>query len=281
CLVNGEFSERLYQACKIYNPTTEHLVLDDGLGFNLERCKETIDAVKPDWVCMVQNETATGVANRVDQIAPYVKKNGGRVLLDAVSSLGGLPLDCNAWGVDVCTSASQKCLAAPPGLGFVALSEEAMAHIESKASIPTFGLNLKTYKKFHQRSETPYTPALSVFYALRQALYELEADGLEHRWMEHHDAGKKVRQAVQDCGFDLFAEEHFRSDTVTSFVTPRCDEIKKALAANGVQIAGGQGAWKGKMLRIAHIGPQETRNIDACTSCLKNVVAVLPKVAMA
>ncbi len=279
CLVNGEFGERLSQACKIYNAETGIFSVEDGLALTLDRCQNAIESFRPDWVFMVQNETATGVTNDVREIASFVKKTGGKMMVDAVSSLGGLPLDCKAWGVDVCTSASQKSLCAPPGLSFVAITDEAMAHIEGKAKIPTYGLNLKTYKKFHARNETPYTPSLPAFYGLRQALVELEETGLENRWKAHTLAAQKVRKTVTDCGFRLFAEKGYPSDTITAFLTDRVEPIKKSMAELGVQIAGGQGKWKGKMLRIAHIGPEECRTIDACNAALvqsvKNPIAAV------
>ncbi|MBI5226779.1 alanine--glyoxylate aminotransferase family protein [Candidatus Micrarchaeota archaeon] len=270
-LVNGEFGDRFYQAAKVYNPDAQIFTVDDGLGLNVARVKDAIDEKKPDWVCMVHNETATGVTNDVRGIAAYAKKAGAKVLVDAVSSLGGIELDMDGWGIDACTSASQKSLCAPPGLGFVALNEAAMAHIEEQPRIPTYGLNLKTYKKFHLKNETPYTPALPTFYGLREALRELESEGLANRWLEHTAAAQKAREAVIESGFTNFAEAGFESETITAFLPgdARVDVIKKAMAALGIQIAGGQGKWKGKMLRIATIGPGEARNIDACTTALK------------
>ncbi len=273
-LVNGEFGERFYQAAKIYNPDAQAFTIEDGLGLNVERVKDVIDAQMPQWVCLVQNETATGVTNDVKGIAAYAKSKGAKVLVDAVSSLGGIEFRMDEWGVDACTSASQKSLGAPPGLAFVALNEAAMAHIEAQQRIPTYGLNLKTYKKFHLKNETPYTPCLPTFYGLRQALRELEADGLENRWRMHADAAQLARTAIAECGFENFAEDGFESDTITAFLPgdARVEAIKKAMASKGIQIAGGQGKWKGKMLRIAHIGPEETRHMDACVTALRNVV---------
>jgi len=273
-LVNGEFGERFYQAAKIYNPETAVFTVDDGFGLSVARVKEAFDAQNPDWVCLVHNETATGVTNDVKGIAVYAKQRGAKVLVDAVSSLGGIELQMDSWGIDACTSASQKSLGAPPGLGFVAVNDAAMAHIEAQPAIPTYGLNLKTYKKFHLKNETPYTPSLPTFYGLRQALRELEADGLENRWQAHAQAAQNARIAIRECGFANFAESGFESDTITAFLPgdERVNVIKKAMAAQGIQIAGGQGKWKGKMLRIAHIGPQECQQMDACTQALRNVV---------
>lgn len=273
-LVNGEFGERFFKAGQIYNPDAQMFVVEDGKGLNVERVKDAIDAQVPDWVCLVHNETATGVTNDVKGIAAYAKSKGAKVLVDAVSSLGGIELDMDAWGIDACTSASQKSLCAPPGLAFVALNEAAMAHIEAQPRIPTYGLNLKTYKKFHVKNETPYTPSLPTFYGLRQALRELEADGLQARWQMHAQAAMDARVAVKESGFDLFAEPGFESETITAFLPDAAlvEPIKKAMAAGGVQIAGGQGKWKGKMLRIATIGPEETRKISVCTSALRNAV---------
>ena len=274
-LVNGEFGERFYQAAKIYNPDAQVFTVEDGKGLNLDRVKGAIDAQKPDWFCLVHNETATGVTNDVKGIAAYAKQSGAKVLVDAVSSLGGIELDMDGWGIDACTSASQKSLCAPPGLGFVALNEAAMVHIETQPRIPTYGLNLKTYKKFHVKNETPYTPSLPTFYGLREALRELEAEGLANRWLEHTAAAEKARQAVSESGFTNFAEAGFQSDTITAFLPgdARVDVIKKAMAKLGIQIAGGQGKWKGKMLRIATIGPVEARSIDACIDALKKACA--------
>jgi len=284
-LINGEFGERFFKAAQIYNPDAQAFAVEDGKGLNVERVKDVIDARKPDWVCLVHNETATGVTNDIQGIAAYAKQAGAKVLVDAVSSLGGIELDMDGWAIDACTSASQKSLCAPPGLAFVALNEAAMDHIEAQPRIPTYGLNLKTYKKFHLKNETPYTPSLPTFYGLRQALRELEADGLQTRWQMHRQAAIDARMAVKEAGFDLFSEEGFDSETITAFLPgdAKVDAIKKAMAAMGIQIAGGQGKWKGKMLRIATIGPEETRNISACIAALRQAVQnlnVQPEVAL-
>lgn len=277
CLVNGEFGKRLYQACRIYNPDgTQALHVQDGKGINAKRAAAAIEETTPDWVCVVQNETATGVTNDVKGIAAVAKKNGARVLVDAVSSLGGMPLDCAEWGIDACTSASQKSLAAPPGLGFVMLTPNAMAEVEAKKRIPTYGLDLKRYKKFYERSETPYTPSLPTFYGLQHALQELFEEGLDARIQLHDDAARMARQAVADAGFHVFAEEGFQSSTITAFLTGQAKEIKSTLAKQGIEIAGGQGQWKGKMLRIASIGPQECRNMAHCTDALVRVMQAAP-----
>ncbi len=282
CLVNGEFGKRLAEACQIYNPEkTRILAIPDGQGINAERVKAEIQAFAPEWVTLVHNETATGVTNDVKGVAALCREKGAKILVDAVSSLGGLEFKMDEWGIDACTSASQKNLAAPPGLGFVAVSPAAMDEIAAKTAVPTFGLDLRRYKKFYDKNETPYTPSLPTFYGLLPALRELEADGLENRFAAHAKAAAIARKAVLNAGFELFAEEGFQSDTITAFLTDRAADIKKAVQARGVEIAGGQGQWKGKMLRIATIGPQECDNIQLCADALLAACAQQTEVAMA
>ncbi|MBI5036879.1 alanine--glyoxylate aminotransferase family protein [Candidatus Micrarchaeota archaeon] len=269
CLVNGEFGERLFEACKIYSPHAESMVLEDGKGFSLERVKEEIDSKKPELVAMVQNETALGVENKVRDIAVYAKKHGAHVLVDSVSALAGTEMRMDEWGVDFCTSASQKCLGCSPGLAFVALSEEAMSWVEKKQNLPTFCHDFKRYRKFYEKNETPFTPAVSVFYALQVALGELHADGLEKRLADHRKAAAKTRAAIEECGFSVFAEKGFESSTITGFLTDRCKEIKNAMAEEDVHIAGGAGHWKGRMLRISNMGRMESQNIGLCLDALR------------
>jgi aspartate aminotransferase-like enzyme len=282
CLVNGEFGKRLGEACQIYNPKeTKMLNIPDGKGINAERIQAELQAFTPEWVTIVHNETATGVTNDIQSVAALCKQKGAKILVDAVSSLGGLELKMDAWGIDACTSASQKSLAAPPGLGFVALSPAVMQEVSAKTFVPTFGLDLRRYKKFYDKNETPYTPSLPTFYGLLYALRELEADGLENRFAAHAKAAAIAQKAVLDAGFALFAEEGFQSNTITAFLTDRAIEIKKAIQAKGVEIAGGQGQWKGKMLRIATIGPEECDNIQLCADALLAACAEKTEVAVA
>ncbi|MDP2717484.1 MAG: aminotransferase class V-fold PLP-dependent enzyme, partial [Candidatus Micrarchaeota archaeon] len=282
CLVNGEFGKRIGEACQIYNPDrTKILNIPDGQGINAERVRAELEAFSPEWVTIVHNETATGVTNDIQGVAALCHEKGAKILVDAVSSLGGIDVRMDAWGIDACTSASQKSLAAPPGLGFVAVSPAAMDEIAAKTFVHTFGLDLRRYKKFYDKNETPYTPSLPTFYGLLVALRELEADGLENRFAAHAKAAAIARKTVLDAGFALFAEEGFQSDTITAFLTDQAVEIKKAVQAQGVEIAGGQGQWKGKMLRIATIGSEECENIQLCADALSAACAKKAEVAVA
>ena len=207
---------------------------------------------------LVHNETSTGVA------APYVqeatklaKDHGAFAVIDAISSLGGYAIPVDRWGVDMCITGSQKCVAAPPGLALLSVSKGVVDFL--KASPPkTRYFEIPRYLEYGERGETPFTPALPLFYALDEALKELLEEGLAARVQRHDRMSALLYDGLAGQGLQAVAEKSVRSKTVVaSYYPPGVDDSKfrKAMSQDrGVVIAGGFGPFKGKVFRVGCMG---------------------------
>jgi predicted phosphoserine aminotransferase len=210
-----------------------------------------------DAVAVVHNETSTGVENPLAEIARALRAASPQTLLlvDAVSSAGGVDLRTDEWGIDVLLTSSQKCFALPPGLAFAAVSDRTL---ERAASVPHRGwyfdfLLLETYLRQHN---TPATPAISLLFALDVQLDRILAEGLPARFARHARAAERAQRWAEER-FALFPRAGFRSKTVTTVTnTPGIDvgRLSAHLARAGMAIANGYGPLKGKTFRIGHMG---------------------------
>jgi aspartate aminotransferase-like enzyme len=203
---------------------------------------------------LTQNETSIGVFNHIDEIISALPANGRPlVLVDGVSSVGAMPCFPEKWGIDGLATASQKGLLTPPGLGLIWLSERGWETV-SKRKCPSYYFDLPRQKKYLYKDspENPYTPPVSLYFALDAALDEITADG----WFaERARAARSLAAGIESLGFELLVrDEKFRSPGVTAFSHPsgETSAILKRLKAIGVEPAGGQGQFKGNLIRMSH-----------------------------
>jgi len=271
-LNNGDFGRRLVETCRVYSNNVEEFILEEGKGFNLERVKGKLDenSSKPNKIfALAYNETATGVENKLKEMALYAKEKGYWVLVDSVSAFAGTDLNMKEWKVDITATGSQKAIGAPPGLSMIGMNREIIEKI-NRNNIRSYYLNLKKLLKFREKNQTPFTPAVSTLYALEGAIDDALEMGFEKYIAKHRKAARYVRKELVKRNFALFAEKGFESNTVTAFV-PHIKEgenmeevvknLKKKLEEKGAIIAGGQGNLKGKILRIAHLGNFKMGNL--------------------
>ncbi len=253
-IANGKFSERFYEISKVYaNPTLYSV--EWGKAPDIDRVAELLEENEFKAVTLCHNETSTALTNPAKEIARLAKKHGAFFILDVITSLGGIPVDFDGWGVDIAVVGSQKCIAAPAGLAAVAVSDEAYEALHSDGS---YYLNLKAHlDKMEDKNDTPYTPATHLYLAFREALRLLKEEGLENRIARTHRLAEATRAAVKAMGLELFPDPNYASDTVTGVWYPEGidDSLRKNLREkHGVVIAGGQAHVKGKIFRIGHMG---------------------------
>ena len=222
-------------------------------------------------VIITHNETSTGVTNPLQEIAQVVKQRDKLLIVDAVSSLGSLPCPMDEWGIDVVITGSQKGWMAPPGLAMISLSPRAWDAVE-KSTMPKFYFDLKQARDYAARSQTPWTPAIPIFYALDASLGQLLDEGLPAIHARHHAAGERVRSGVKALGLSLFPEdERYASDTVTAIKCPdglAVADIRKAAADMGVVLAGGQARLSDSIFRIGHLGHMPDEELDEAVDVL-------------
>jgi len=201
------------------------------------------------------------------------------VLVDAVSSLGAIPFEADGWGLDVVVTGSQKGWMVPPGLAFVSMSERAWRAYEN-AKMPRFYLDLGRHRDALPKGQTPWTPAMSIFFGLDVALERMAEEGAERIFTRHASMGRMVREGVKAFGLELLCQdERYASDTVTAIKCPEGVEVSALRNTMedeyNVVIAGGQGKLQGKIFRIGHLGLVEEEDIRETLAALEQTLAKL------
>jgi aspartate aminotransferase-like enzyme len=283
-VVIGAFGERFAAIAQAYGAEVVRLEYEWGRAADPDDVRRVLSRdPRIKAVLVTHNETSTGVTNPLKALAAVVREHERLLLVDAVSSLGAIPLETDAWGLDVVVTGSQKGWMVPPGLAFVSVSQRAWeAYREAK--MPRFYLDLGRHKEALERGQTPWTPALSVLFGLDVALEMMEAEGLENIFARHARIGEMTRQGVKALGLRLLADERYASNTVTAVVVPDgVDErvLRRLLEDEyGVVLAGGQGKLSGKIFRIGHLGwvtEEDIRDtLDSLAQALPRVGYQLP-----
>jgi aspartate aminotransferase-like enzyme len=257
--VFGEFSSRLAESATYAGADTESPTAELGTAPEPEEVEKAMKKlVKPKALCVVYNETSTGVTWRsLSRLKAIADKYGSLFVVDAISVLGGDELPVDKLGVDICIAGSQKCIAAPPGLVLVSLSDRAKRAMESVKPKSQY-LDLGKYLKFAERGETPFTPALPLFFALEEALRIIQEEGMDKTIKRHASCAKAFYSAFEAMGVRPFPNEDNRSHTVLCMrYPPGIDDGKFRTLLDqrfDVLIAGGFGKLKGKTFRVGSMG---------------------------
>lgn len=226
-------------------------------------------------VCLTHSETSTGTATDVRALAKVVRENSGAlVCVDGISSVGALELRFDAWGLDVCVSASQKGLMVPPGLAFVALGERAEAAMRG-STIAKFYFDLQKALASWRTSETPWTPPVSLITGLDASLEMMRQEGIENVWARHRHLARALRAGMAALEVRLFSESP--SDSVTALWMPEgipWKEFSTTLARQGgITFAGGQEEYAGKIFRIAHLGYYDGLDMVGAVSAIERALS--------
>lgn len=256
----GVFGDRYVKIAKEYGLDVEVLSMPWGQALNPEDIKKRLDddvnnEIKA--VLVTHNETSTGVTNDLEAIANVMRGRPQLLIVDAISSLGGIPLKTDEWGIDVVVTGSQKALMAPPGLSFACLSDRAWEAVK-QSKFPKFYFDFLAYKDKLSDNDTPYTPAVTLIIGTNVALDMILEDGLEKVYARNHRLAEAARAAAKAMGLELFAEPLHASDIITSIKGPEGVDVEKVRKIMNtkydIMITGGQGKLKGQILRIGHVG---------------------------
>ncbi len=268
--VNGAFSQRWHQVSVGCGKEAIQVDVPWCTAVKPEQVVRTLkDALADgpvDAVTVVHNETSTGVASPVAEIAAAVREASPDtlILVDAVSSFGGTRLPLDEWGIDVMITSAQKALAAPPGLAFAAVADRTLAHAKQVQGRGWY-LDFLNLEKYLVRNTTPATPAISLMRALSLQLDIIFAEGVEQRFARHHALAERTRRWAVDHGFALMAEDGYASPTVTTIGNTRgldIPDLNRVLAQSDMEISDGYGEYKGKSFRIAHMGEVTETDLD-------------------
>jgi aspartate aminotransferase-like enzyme len=273
----GAFGDRFATIAKTFGADVTPVNFEWGQAVDLDTAKKALDDnPKVKAVLVTHNETSTGVTNDLAAIGKLVRQYDKLLLVDAISSLGCIDLKTDAWGCDVVVTGSQKGWMIPPGLAFASVSERAWkAHAEAK--MPRFYWDFTKCKDFLKKDQTPFTPAVSLFYALDVSLKMMAKEGLKNIVARHTLLGQSARTGVKALGLKLFASESHASNTITAVVSPEgvdANKLREVLRDSfGVVLAGGQAKLAGKIFRIGHLGFVSQQDLDDVFARLRQALA--------
>ena len=256
----GVFGQRIIGIAQAFGCSVEVLATPWGSGVDPEALRARLaadTAKKITGVLLTHNETSTGVQNDMAPLAEITRAHGAYVVVDSVSGLAASEFRMDEWGFDVVVTASQKALAVPPGLAMVAVAPRAWKKIEANAS-PRFYFDLVKAREFATLGQTPWTPPVSIVYALDAALDLFTDEGPANVWRRHARYAQAIRAACTALGLELFSQEGSHSVTVVAAKVPAGvdgDAIRKTLREErGLTLGGGQKELKGKIIRIGTMG---------------------------
>ena len=276
---SGVFSERFFDICRSMELEVKKLEVPWGKGIGAEEVMAQV-GINTRGVIVTHNETSTGAKNDIEAIGRALKGTDVLLVVDAVSSLGGMEVRPQEWGIDVVVTSSQKALMCPPGLTFLAVSPRAVAAARSSKSRRHYWDLCKVLDfLYKQPPQNPFTPAVNLVRASLEALSMIQEEGLENVWQRHRRMGQMARAGVRAMGLTLFAEKGRRSDTLTAVSVPdgidAADIIKRIEKYYGIVIAGGNKSLKGRIIRIAHMGYMSEGDVLDTLGALERVLTGL------
>jgi aspartate aminotransferase-like enzyme len=280
-IVNGVFSERWAAMADAFGLRVTRLDVEWGRAVDPDAVARALGQL-PDaaGVLVTHNETSTGVTCDLEAIARAARGESDDVLVmvDAISSLGSIDVQMDAWDLDVVLGASQKGLMAPPGLGLAALSERGW-EAQRRCIQPRFYWDFARMRDRNATGSTPWTPPIPIYYALEASLELIMAEGLEAIYARHAAVAGSVRSGVEALGLDLYAEPEAASSTVTAVrvpdgVTP-ADLLDRLHRYEDVVVAGGLGPLSDEVFRIGHLGAVQPRDVRHCLAAIKRQLAGL------
>ncbi len=266
CCVNGAFSERWYDCATTNGKEGDRLEAEWGKAIPPDQLREALKKKKYEAITIVHNETSTGVENPVKELCQVVSETSPDtiIMVDAVSSLGGVKIEMDAWGIDFLLTSSQKCLALPPGLSLAGTSDRALKKAETVENRGWY-FDLLRLEKHRLKDSTPMTPVLPLIYALDFQMDRILAEGLDKRFARHAAMSQKVYDWAVTHEMPPFPEDDCRSKTVVTIKNTRnwvIGDLNKFLLQRGLRISNGYGNLKEITFRIATMGETSLKDVD-------------------
>ena len=276
-VITGFFGERFAKIAELYGAQVERLECPLGQGADplaIRKCLSQNPKIKA--VLVTHNDTSTGVANHLSDIAKVVKQEFGALLLvDAVSSAACLPIYTDEWNCDVVATASQKGFMSPPGISLITFSKQAWEAYNS-STMPKLYFDVNQAMNFLDKGQTPWTPCLSVLFALDTAVKHILGEGIEETFRRHEKLGEQARAGIEKMGLDLFPDPQFASNALTAVNVPAGLDgeslVESLRLRHDMIIGGGQGTLKGKIIRIGHMGFCFENDVERCLNAISVVL---------
>ncbi|HSU69028.1 MAG TPA: alanine--glyoxylate aminotransferase family protein [Tepidisphaeraceae bacterium] len=278
--VNGVFGGRMVDVAQRCGAQVQTVEAPWGSIIDQDRIIQAIGQHNPKLVAIVHAETSTGVHQPVDRIGAAAHERGALFLLDCVTSLAGVPVEIDPWGVDAAYSGTQKCLSCPPGLSPVTLSPRAVEKLQSrKSKVQSWYLDLNMVRQYwgHERFYH-HTAPINMLYGLNEALEMVLEEGLEARFARHRTMHELLRSGLKELGIEYVSQEGHHLPMLNAVQIPGGVEDlsvrRRLLEDYGIEIGGGLGAFKGKAWRIGLMGyGSNLRNVTLLLAALKGILS--------
>jgi alanine-glyoxylate transaminase/serine-glyoxylate transaminase/serine-pyruvate transaminase len=278
--VNGVFGNRMKDVASRCGAQVQTVDAPWGRVIEQERMIDAIRSFKPRVVAIVHAETSTGVHQPVDRIGAAAHEHGALFLLDCVTSLGGLPVEIDAWHVDAAYSGTQKCLSCPPGLSPATFSPRAIERLAArKTKVQSWYLDINMLRQYWgQERFYHHTAPINMLYALHEALAAVLEEGLEQRFARHRQIHELLRAGLKELGIDYVSQEGHHLPMLNAVRIPQgvddAQTRRRLLEEFGIEIGGGLGDFKGKAWRIGLMGSSATqRNVTLLLAALRQIIA--------
>jgi len=280
-VVTGYFGDRLAQMCERYGATVTRLNVEWGKSCDPDALRAQLKATPADVVAMVHAETSTGVVNEIRELAAIARGHGALTIVDAVTSLGGMPLDVGAWDIDAAYSCTQKCLGGPAGLAPVVFGPRAL---EKRVKCRSFYFDLSLLEDYWLRRKYHHTMSSTLVYALYEALSIVEEEGLDERWARHERNHRALVTSLAALGLSMLPAEPDRLWTLNAVRVPEGVDDAAArmhlLDEFNMEIGAGLGPLAGKIWRVGLMGASSSpRLIELLRGALESALASQGRVA--
>ena len=270
-LVSGAFSERWADVSQLNGKEVDILAVEWGQAHTPEMVADALKLESYDAVCVVHNETSTGVTNPIRDIAAVVRQYPETLLLvDTVSGFLGAELRVDDWGIDFALTSSQKAFALPPGIAFAAVSDRVLERAKLVKNRGYY-FDFIEIDAMGQKNNTPSTPPVALMYAADKQLDDIMIEGIENRWARHTQMRDLTHTWTHKSGLGLFAQEGYRSPTVTTVDKTNIFDIAALayfISGKGFAMDNGHGKINGKTFRIAHMGDMQMGTLEEILSGL-------------
>lgn len=271
----GKFGSRFTEIANVYGLAPHVLSVPWGQAANpadVEKQLNENPAIRSVFVQLC--ETSTAVLNDIRAIGKITERRGILLIVDAIAGLAADVLESDAWGADVVIGGSQKAMMLPPGLAFVSVSPRAKARM-NEARLPRYYFDLMKYEKNLASGDTPFTPATMLVYAAEQALDLILREGLENVWARSRELAAYAREELRGMGFGIFSEAPSSALTAAVFAEGLDGKkfIRRLREEKEITVAGGQGAMKNRMMRVAHMGSITRKDLQTGFQAMRELLA--------
>lgn len=278
--VNGYFGLRLVDMAERYGAEVAQLHRPWGEVFSLEEIYRELQRFQPKILCLVHAETSTGACQPMDGIGDICREFDCLLLLDTVTSMGGLPVFLDQWKVDVAYSGSQKCLSCPPGISPFTMNDRAIERLKARSGkVANWYLDMSMIMNYWGGNRAyHHTAPINMVYGLREALRIIAEQGLEKRWKRHRQTAELFWKGLEDMGLECLVPEEHRLPSLTTVKIPDDVDGKAVqqylLSELNIEIAGGLGELGGKVWRVGLMGQNSRRaNVMLLLAALKTAIA--------